>query len=59
MGVFCKNIDNELKKKIVYADEFWTMVDNEQTVSFAEKWRVELENEMLASVLLHKTLFES
>lgn len=34
---FVKNIDNELKKKIVYADEFWTMVDNEQTVSFAEK----------------------
>lgn len=34
---FVKNIENELKKKIVYADEFWTMVDNEQTVSFAEK----------------------
>ena len=26
-----------MKKKIVYADEFWTMVDNDQTVSFAEK----------------------
>ncbi len=34
---FVKNVDNELKKKVVYADEFWTMVDNEQTVSFAEK----------------------
>lgn len=34
---FVKNIDNEQKKKIVYADEFWTLVDNEQTVSFAEK----------------------
>lgn len=34
---FVKNIDNELKKKVVYADEFWTMVDNEQTVSFSEK----------------------
>lgn len=34
---FVKNVDNENKKKIVYADEFWTLVDNEQTVSFAEK----------------------
>lgn len=34
---FVKNIDNEQKKKIVYADEFWTLVDNDQTVSFAEK----------------------
>ncbi|TYS60667.1 DUF87 domain-containing protein [Bacillus infantis] len=34
---FVKNIDNDTKKKIVYADEFWTMVDSEQTVSFAEK----------------------
>ncbi len=34
---FVKNVDNEEKKKIIYADEFWTMVDNEQTVSFAEK----------------------
>lgn len=34
---FVKNVDNETKKKIVYADEFWTLVDNEQTVSFAEK----------------------
>ena len=34
---FIKNVDNEKKKKIVYADEFWTLVDNEQTVSFAEK----------------------
>ncbi|MBD8523792.1 VirB4 family type IV secretion system protein [Lysinibacillus fusiformis] len=34
---FVKNVENEMKKKIVYADEFWTMVDNDQTVSFAEK----------------------
>lgn len=34
---FVKNVENELKEKIVYADEFWTLVDNEQTVSFAEK----------------------
>ncbi|WP_028393962.1 VirB4 family type IV secretion system protein [Bacillus cihuensis] len=34
---FVKNSDNEDKKKIVYADEFWTMVDSDQTVSFAEK----------------------
>ncbi|MGE7983618.1 VirB4 family type IV secretion system protein [Solibacillus sp. NPDC093137] len=34
---FVKNSENEIKKKIVYADEFWTMVDNDQTVSFAEK----------------------
>jgi len=34
---FVKNVDNERLKKIVYADEFWTLVDNEQTVSFAEK----------------------
>lgn len=34
---FVKNVDNATKKKVVYADEFWTMVDNDQTVSFAEK----------------------
>lgn len=34
---FVKNVDNANLKKIVYADEFWTMVDNDQTVSFAEK----------------------
>lgn len=34
---FVKNVENELKEKIVYADEFWTLVDNEETVSFAEK----------------------
>lgn len=34
---FVKNVDNASLKKIVYADEFWTMVDNDQTVSFAEK----------------------
>lgn len=33
---FVKNIDNELIKKIVYCDEFWKFVDNDQTVSFAE-----------------------
>ncbi|MGF9979100.1 VirB4 family type IV secretion system protein [Viridibacillus arvi] len=34
---FVKNVENSYKKKIVYADEFWTLVDNEQTVSFSEK----------------------
>lgn len=34
---FVKNVDNAMIKKVVYADEFWTMVDNDQTVSFAEK----------------------
>ena len=34
---FVKNVDNETKKKIVLADEFWTLVDSDQTVSFAEK----------------------
>lgn len=34
---FVKNVDNAEIKKIVYADEFWTLVDNDQTVSFAEK----------------------
>ncbi len=34
---FVKNADNAQIKKIVYADEFWTLVDNDQTVSFAEK----------------------
>ncbi|MCM3317929.1 DUF87 domain-containing protein [Rummeliibacillus stabekisii] len=34
---FVKNIENELKPKIVYADEFWTLIDNEQTVTFSEK----------------------
>lgn len=34
---FVKNSENELKRKIVYADEFWTLVDSDQTVSFAEK----------------------
>lgn len=34
---FVKNADNAQLKKIVYADEFWTLVDNDQTVSFAEK----------------------
>ncbi|MEK3977398.1 DUF87 domain-containing protein [Psychrobacillus sp. FSL K6-2684] len=33
---FMKNVDNEMLKKIVYADEFWKFVDNEQTVSFGE-----------------------
>lgn len=34
---FVKNIENALKPKIVYADEFWTLIDNEQTVDFSEK----------------------
>ena len=34
---FVKNVENETKKKIVLADEFWTLVDSDQTVSFAEK----------------------
>lgn len=34
---FVKNVENELKKKIVYADEFWTLVDNAATVAFSEK----------------------
>jgi type IV secretory pathway VirB4 component len=34
---FVKNLDNATKKKIVYADEAWTLIDNDQTVSFLEK----------------------
>lgn len=34
---FIKNAENELKKKIVYCDEYWTLIDNDQTVSFSEK----------------------
>ena len=34
---FIKNINNATKKKIVYADEAWTLIDSEQTVSFMEK----------------------
>ncbi|MDQ0273493.1 hypothetical protein J2S17_005425 [Cytobacillus purgationiresistens] len=34
---FVKNVDNALKRKIVLCDEFWTMIDSEQTVTFAEK----------------------
>lgn len=34
---FVKSIENETKKKIVYCDEFWTLIDNEATVSFSEK----------------------
>lgn len=34
---FVKNVENEMKRKIVCADEFWTLVDNEQTVAFSEK----------------------
>lgn len=34
---FVKNLDNATKKKFVYADEAWTLVDNDQTVSFMEK----------------------
>lgn len=34
---FVKNLDNATKKKFVYADEAWTLVDSDQTVSFMEK----------------------
>lgn len=34
---FSKNIENMYKKKVVYCDEFWTLLDNPQTVKFAEK----------------------
>ncbi len=34
---FVKNIDLATKKKIVLCDEAWTMVDNDQTISFLEK----------------------
>ncbi|MFT9496927.1 MULTISPECIES: VirB4 family type IV secretion system protein [Bacillota] len=34
---FVKNLDNATKKKFVYADEAWTLVDSDQTVSFLEK----------------------
>lgn len=34
---FAKNVELATTPKIILADEFWTMVDNEQTVSFAEK----------------------
>lgn len=34
---FVKNVDNAAKKKIVLADEAWTLLDSDQTVSFLEK----------------------
>jgi hypothetical protein len=34
---FVKNVDNASIKKIVLADEAWTLVDSEQTVEFLEK----------------------
>jgi hypothetical protein len=34
---FVKNSENATLKKVVYADEAWTLIDNEQTVSFLEK----------------------
>lgn len=33
---FVKSVENASKKKIVVADEAWTLVDSEQTVSFLE-----------------------
>ncbi|WP_217270034.1 VirB4 family type IV secretion system protein [Neobacillus endophyticus] len=33
---FVKSVENSSKKKIVVADEAWTLVDSEQTVSFLE-----------------------
>ncbi|QCJ45496.1 DUF87 domain-containing protein (plasmid) [Bacillus sp. S3] len=34
---FVKNLDNATKKKFVYADEAYTLIDSDQTVSFLEK----------------------
>lgn len=34
---FVKSLDNAKKKKFVYADEAWTLIDSEQTVNFLEK----------------------
>ncbi|MDE3841025.1 hypothetical protein C0966_17315 (plasmid) [Bacillus methanolicus] len=34
---FVKNLDNATKKKFVYADEAWALIDSDQTVSFLEK----------------------
>jgi type IV secretory pathway VirB4 component len=34
---FAKNINNADKKKIIYVDELWAFVDNDQTVTFFEK----------------------
>lgn len=34
---FAKNSENELKKKMILCDEFWTLLDSDQTVSFSEK----------------------
>lgn len=34
---FIKNLDHATKKKFVYADEAWTLIDSDQTVSFLEK----------------------
>lgn len=34
---FVKNVDLAVKRKIVLCDEAWTLLDNDQTVSFLEK----------------------
>jgi type IV secretory pathway VirB4 component len=34
---FIKNLDNATKQKFVYADEAWSLIDSDQTVSFLEK----------------------
>ncbi|WP_374717710.1 VirB4 family type IV secretion system protein [Neobacillus sp.] len=34
---FIKNLDHATKKKFVYADEAWSLIDSDQTVSFLEK----------------------
>lgn len=34
---FVKNLDNATKKKFVYCDEAWSLIDSDQTVSFLEK----------------------
>lgn len=34
---FIKNSDNATKKKVVYCDEAWMLVDNDQTISFLER----------------------
>lgn len=34
---FIKNLDNATKKKFLYCDEAWSLIDSDQTVSFLEK----------------------
>jgi type IV secretory pathway VirB4 component len=34
---FIKNLDNATKRKFIYCDEAWSLIDSDQTVSFLEK----------------------